>query len=899
MIREAPSPCSMRLSLLATILALAVPALAQTPGSCEAGQAIGTLDQSAVQASFPNTGTLFFGQGLRADYLVPKDLGVSPIYVASVWISGTVGGELRIAATAYGQGATNNDYFEFWPGPLDDGATLPNPTDCSAYDRIWVVSQSDVAAYESGQTPSDDLAEWPVGLGAPAVTEAGAPVVPTHRDQRIDLTVGERPVLSGTQTAFWVMNDVGNVHRTTDSEPLGVEVAVTAFGIASTTPAFNEATFYRYQITNRSPVAIDDMRVGFFADTDLGNASDDFVGIDTTRAMGFTYNADAFDEDAYRSPPPAFGVDILGGTADRTPTATSFMYFVNADHSYGVLRNASQIDWAMRGLSQFGQPMTEGGYGFGWTGPPTTFAFPGDPVTGSAWSEENNGDGRNYASDRRFALSSELGSLASGASATIDYALVYARGTDRLDSITALRAARDAIQAEYDAGTLFAPARPLTGVPPGVPTLLSPAEGAGPLSGAVELTWSASPGALNYLVETSESADFSDVERRIVAGTSTMYETRSISPFIDSDVHVYWRVTARRGALISPRTPIRSFEIALPAVVPDAYIVEIVGPGGADPCGPEATSTVGCPPPGSPLTPTLPGNDVYQSLNGTGAYAMTFSGPAGSAESLRYFAPNDFEIRVVPEDQGSYGYYSTGRIIRVPFQIWDIGSATPGEANDPSDDVRMVPFLVSDNGREAADECVFGFTGPPPFDDAENTGRATQRIYAVYPLDDYAAYETRAAAAVASAPDGCPIDATSGGAGDLVDFGYRPLQREVFVQAGSTTSMADLEGTVIRYYTREGSTPSERAPEADAGVQIQVAPNPARGRTAITIRLDRPGSVRLDVVDALGRRVARLADAAWGAGEQSVSVAGLAPGVYLAVLTTGSARHAIPFTIVR
>ena len=68
----------------------------------------------------------------------------------------------------------------------------------------------------------------------------------------MDLAAGERPVVYGTQTAFWIMNDVGNEHRTTGSAPLGVEVAATAFVVASATLALHQSSFLRLYVTNRN-----------------------------------------------------------------------------------------------------------------------------------------------------------------------------------------------------------------------------------------------------------------------------------------------------------------------------------------------------------------------------------------------------------------------------------------------------------------------------------------------------------------------------------------------------------------------------------------------------------------------------------------------------------------------
>ena len=62
--------------------------------------------------------------------------------------------------------------------------------------------------------------------------------------------------------------------------PLGVDVAVEAFAFLR--PLFAQHTFYRFTVTNRNAVPIDSAHIGFFGDFDLGDATDDYVGTDTT-----------------------------------------------------------------------------------------------------------------------------------------------------------------------------------------------------------------------------------------------------------------------------------------------------------------------------------------------------------------------------------------------------------------------------------------------------------------------------------------------------------------------------------------------------------------------------------------------------------------------------------------
>ena len=81
-----------------------------------------------------------------------------------------------------------------------------------------------------------------------------------------------------------------------------------------------------------------------------------------------------------------------------------------------------------------------------------------------------------------------------------------------------------------------------------------------------------------------------------------------------------------------------------------------------------------------------------------------------------------------------------------------------------------------------------------------------------------------------------------------------------------------------------------------------VSPNPTTGRAAIDFDLAAPAEVTLEVFDALGRRVAVLADgASMAAGPHEVefSAAGLAPGVYVYRLRAGGQVAARSMTVVR
>ncbi len=495
-------------NLLLLLLALglgAAPAYAQIEaGSCLLGTSVKDMDVNNIRARLLNTGSLFFGAGAEADYIVPQASGNSAIFASGIWIGGLVDGDLRTAGSRY-------EDFEYWPGPLLTGGRLPNSEDCSAFDRIYKVSRRDIQDYEAG-APLDqlqDLRDWPATLGAPVLADVatldedgdglldgndvdddgdglvdeGVDGIDNDEDgstderdeqERVvcrdtdmdgiadvaldggpcyDLEDGDRPDIIGDQSLWWVMNDVGNQHDETDTPPIGVEVRVQAFAF-SRDNALGNTTFYSYTVEYFGEEPLTDAYLTVFSDPDLGDAGDDFVGSDTTLSLGYVYNGDRVDSDY--GVPPAAGYDFFQGPIVDGDTLglTSFNYFINdgppalTDPMVG-----EEYYNVMQGLAPNGKPITAFGNGITGQGEVTQFAFPGNPVDGDFWSEVNNDreGGKNPVGDRRLTVTTGPFTINSGDVQEIVFGIVFAQGSSALGSVAALRAADITAQAAYDA----------------------------------------------------------------------------------------------------------------------------------------------------------------------------------------------------------------------------------------------------------------------------------------------------------------------------------------------------------------------------------------------------------------------------------------------------------------
>lgn len=500
------------LAMLAWSL-LASPVQAQKVGTCQPALGEAYLNVGNVRARVLNNGNLFW-RGSPHVYEVPKGGAANAIFSSALWIGGLVDGQLRLAGSTYGP-------YEFWAGPLDENG-LP-PADCSRFDRVYEVSRDDLDAFERFGVRTPDLVDWPTGLGAPTIDRNGEPIdlldLPLNQrvDRVIDLQAGERPDITGDQMLWWVNNDRGNVHERSDAPPLGIEVHVSAFAYETPGPLGN-TTFYRYKLFYKGDERMTDTYFGLNSDPDLGNFDDDWVGSDSLLNLGYVYNADNHDEgnEGYGEAPPAIGyklLEVIGGVEDSLDSGaasateelrrmTSFMYYTGGAGLTGDPGHAADMYNYMRARWKDGLRASYGGHGRDSGGPPTNYAFSGNPP--GYWSEANH-DGLGTArapADRRFVVGhGPFDMEPDEAPREFTVAIIASFGADNLDSVRQLKEDSRAIQAFFDSGLDLAD-------PPAAPQVTTTRG-----SGEVLIEWTNSEGSNNY------QDSYSAVNNTILGGT--------------------------------------------------------------------------------------------------------------------------------------------------------------------------------------------------------------------------------------------------------------------------------------------------------------------------------------------------------------------------------------------
>ncbi|MCB9233809.1 MAG: T9SS type A sorting domain-containing protein [Bacteroidia bacterium] len=450
------------------------------------------LDVNNIRCLLHNGGDMWWDLVSNPRYEVPKvDVAADKRYssfAGSLWIGGVDGGgQLRVAAQTYRQ--SGND---FWPGPLAAGGATIDDVTCEKWDKHYRITKAEIDAFRAeflangsaDMSNYPNVEKWPTeGTDSEGNTVNLAPFFDLNGNLRYEPEYGEYPNITpceggGTPdlAVWWVINDKGDVHTETGGEAIGLEIQMMAFAF-STSNEVNNMTFYKYTVINKSTLSLNQTYMGQWVDADVGFYSDDYVGCDTNRGLGFAFNGLTNDAGptGYGLNPPALGVDFFQGPKadpydgiDNNHNGiidedgeligmSKFVYYENdfslrgnpevATHYYGYLRGFWKDGSEMVNNGKNGYPGTA-------AGPVTDYMYPGDGGwcggTGSGWSEVSAG---NQPFDRRFLESAGPFTLQPGAVNAIVTGAVWARGyyNDNKGSVCELRKADDVAQALFDA----------------------------------------------------------------------------------------------------------------------------------------------------------------------------------------------------------------------------------------------------------------------------------------------------------------------------------------------------------------------------------------------------------------------------------------------------------------
>ncbi len=353
----------------------------------------------------------------NSGFIFPKGSNKAANFCAGFIWGGKVNGKIMAGGSAYRTGLK--------PGKILPNGQAENPnsktTRVFRVRRDYKTADLNMEAKDEEKTIEtiysqyeNDWKEWPAS--------DGAPFEDLNNDGIYQAEIDKPGIKGANQTLWFVANDLDSTQTKyfSGSLPIGLEMQVTVWGYQIDGTYRDDALFKKYVLINKSKNEIKEMRLGIWADADVGDAGDDLVGCDTTLNMVYTFSFSK-NEATYGAYSPAFGFGLLQGpVVDGKPedkaifnnrvlsgkknlpmTAFSWIYksfpLEWRDPVLGVSTTAAHLYNYLRGKSQSG---------FDWQiperlgGGTTVFPFSGDYVKNTGYL-----DGIEYGpSDKRMML---------------------------------------------------------------------------------------------------------------------------------------------------------------------------------------------------------------------------------------------------------------------------------------------------------------------------------------------------------------------------------------------------------------------------------------------------------------------------------------------------------------
>jgi hypothetical protein len=387
----------------------------------------------------------------------PRGSGITIVYAGGLYI-GTLKNGVEVVSetefsTEFQPGAITNSGFPF--------AQLTADNSLSQENQVYEVDRS---------LSGDDYANWPA---LAPVTAANVPAV-----------------IADAQT-WAIFNDLDitlSSEGPNDSPNPGLGMQVVLESFAFNAGPLSDVVYFKFTITNKTNVDYPDSYLGMWMDADVNNSSNDIVGVDTSRGLGYVYNetnegagADfATGFDFFQGPvvnttevSAALATKFAGNdtvlvydparniyVATLLPAgkiwlgATSFNTYANGTdpidnrERYNLLKGADKSS----GVQKFGCGIND--Y-YAFRGNPLLFPVGGSCDVAGAGSLSPN----SAAADQRILHGVGPFTIKHEESQEIWVGVVGAGGTNRLNAVSNMWSTDDLAQKTFDAG-LVAPAPP-------------------------------------------------------------------------------------------------------------------------------------------------------------------------------------------------------------------------------------------------------------------------------------------------------------------------------------------------------------------------------------------------------------------------------------------------------
>ncbi|RYD81226.1 MAG: T9SS type A sorting domain-containing protein [Sphingobacteriales bacterium] len=396
-------------------------------GAAQAQTSSQTLEGNNIKALFNADGQLFW-DGKNAHFEVPKNSGTKTISAASLWIGGLDSkGDLHLSAQTYRESGS-----DFWPGPLDANGKITEQTSAQ-FNKIWKVTKLQIDSFKLGLGVPQSIMDWP----------QAAPYIDKDKNGSYEPIKGDYPDIKGDEMLWWVFNDNLRSHTETKGLALGLEIQASAYTFnCNNDDILKNTVFLSYKIINKSLETYKDVYAGIWADFDIGNLFDDYVGSDSTLNTFYAYNADGFDNDTiiksksgdytykgFGKMLPVQSLTYLQGLKDDNGSnmnMSKFIYFNNEVAPTGNPTLPAHFYNLLRGYWLQDKSLDYGADGYYGTGTKANFAFPGNINNPNEWTELS---AKNKPGDRRGLGSFGPITLSPGETQEITAAFLYTQAS--------------------------------------------------------------------------------------------------------------------------------------------------------------------------------------------------------------------------------------------------------------------------------------------------------------------------------------------------------------------------------------------------------------------------------------------------------------------------------------
>jgi hypothetical protein len=400
----------------------------------------------------------------NSGFIYPKGTHKAVIFESGFVWGGKIDGKILVGGSTFSSGLQ--------PGKIMDDGKAEDPDsesvrvfrvrpDYLLADLTAEINDGEGTEAQIRDQYAKDWEEWPA--------EKGAPYKDVDNNNFYNPAIDIPGIAGADQTLWYVANDLdSNVSKSLYGSPtMGVELQVTVWGYKGLAIIEN-VMFKKYVLINKSKNNFEETYLSVWSDPDLGDAGDDYVGCDTTLSLGYVYNGDD-DDGTYGSTPPSVGFKFLqgpivpGAANDRAKfngkylngkknlRMTSFPFHGKNSPEY----NDPDLGDYFRGTLHFYNMMQGIGSSLGIptinpiTGQASIFAFTGDPITNSGWTNSLTSP----PGDKRLAMNSGPFTMASGDTQEVVIAQLAAGGgenEDRLDAVKLLKLYSGLAQNFYD-----------------------------------------------------------------------------------------------------------------------------------------------------------------------------------------------------------------------------------------------------------------------------------------------------------------------------------------------------------------------------------------------------------------------------------------------------------------